>query len=441
MHGILPTNGLEWLFTLTLLPPLAFFAGCVALNLRFVVSALRTEASDKGGREARRSHGEENPCPGYRFLILIPAHNEELLLADTLRSLTALNYPSAAYEVLVIADNCTDRTASIAREHGVCVYERQDLTRVGKGYALNDAIQALLSLSPPSADPLSGNPLCLCVPSIATGENPDALVFLDADTLVEPNLLQVFAEGLRRGESVQQTRYEVRNPNASWRTRLLACALALIHIAKPLGRERLHLSDSLKGNGMCLTPEILIGTPWRGDALAEDLDYTLRLVRQGVRVAFRPDAVVYGEMAANARSAATQRRRWEAGRWQLLRQTPALLLEGIRTRNRLLIDRALDLLIPPFAERFALLLALAALACFIAQRAPGLSMALLAGGFFTIIGLEVATLAMALRIARVPRRAVLSLLFAPVYLIWKLTLLIGLALRRTPLRWQRTERT
>ena len=454
MYGILSITGAAWLFALLLLPLLAFFAGCAAFNLRLVLAAIparRGRASRKGAKAQRRKEEKGREGEGERgnrkersrFLVLIPAHDEELLLGDTLTSLAAMDYPRDAYDVLVVADNCTDRTAEIARESGAMVLERHDTSHIGKGYALNYALQYLSS----SFVPLPS--LCAFAPlreapafSAAGGRSAfSAVVLLDADTLVQPNLLSLFAEGLARGEKAQQACYQVRNPDAGWRTRLLTCALALIHVAKPLGREHLQLSDSLKGNGMCFAWEVAERIPWNGDALAEDLDYTLRLVGEGIRVAFRPETAVYAAMPGSSNSAATQRRRWEAGRWQVLRKAPTLLREGIRTRNRLLTDRALDLFVPPFAERFAACLALALLAAMTAHFTRIPLAALCTGGFLAIIGIEIITLAIALRIARVPRSAVLALLFAPVYLLWKFGLLVGLATRRTALRWQRTERT
>jgi 1,2-diacylglycerol 3-beta-glucosyltransferase len=470
LHGIWPINGADWLFIL-LLPPFAFFLACAAFNLRLVLAGFspqrtwrNTEESTKDTKfageeriwtapkvrpllheEKRRVYpqigtdyhrlkpGEEKEDE-YRFLVLIPAHNEELLLAETLQSVADLDYPRESYDVLVIADNCTDRTAEIAREHDAIVLERHDAAHIGKGHALNYALSSLPSLCASSVS------LWLCG-SNCSSSSLSAVVLLDADTLVAPNLLRAFADGLARGERVMQAAYLVRNPDANWRTRLMTCALALIHVAKPLGRERLHLSDGLKGNGMCFTRDIAARIPWNGDALAEDLDYTFRLVREGVRVAFRADTAVYAAMPGSARSAATQRRRWEMGRWQVVGKAPALLLEGIRTRNRLLTDRALELLVPPFAERFAAPALLAAL-CVVAGGFFHRPVAtVLAWGFLTILGLELVTLLIGLRIARVPRSAVLSLLFAPVYIVWKLALYPGMALRRTTLRWQRTERT
>lgn len=358
-----------------------------------------------------------------RFAILIPAHDEELVLGACLASLAELDYPADAYTVHVIADNCTDRTAEIGRAHGATVLVRQDSERCGKGFALAWAVQRL-------GDPAES--ACLV----------DAIVVLDADTVAAPNLLAAFDAGLARGERVLQARYHVLNTMESWRTRLMACGLALAHVVKPLGRERLGLSDGLKGNGMCFAREVVERVPWSGDSVTEDIEYTLRLCRAGYRVAFVPNTAVWAQMPACAAQSASQRRRWEGGRYRLLASAaPALLLEGVRKRDRILRDRAFDLFAPPFAEMFAIPCGLAGL-CSVCGSAFGWHWAsYTAGGWALVLGLEACYLAFGLWIARTPASVALSVLGAPVYILWKFALYGGMAVRRSAEGWKRTERS
>ena len=276
------------------------------------------------------------------FIVLIPAHNESLVLGAALASLNGLDYPADAYRLVVIADNCADDTASIAEKRGATALVRFNETEIGKGYALEWALKQLGIGNAPEETALANFDF-------------DAVVILDADTQVSPNLLTAFETGLNAGNGAMQARYEVLNVGESWRTRLMSCALALAHIVKPLGREQLRLSDGLKGNGMCFARPVVETVAWSGASITEDIEYTLRLCRAGVRIAFLPDAAVWAQMPTTGAQSVSQRKRWEGGRYQLLTKVaPQLLLEGFRKRDRILRDRAIELIIPPFAEMFAL---------------------------------------------------------------------------------------
>ena len=266
-------------------------------------------------------------------------------------------------------------------------------------------------------------------------------MILDADTFVSPNLLTSFDQALHRGERVVQARYDVLNTGDSWRTRLMSCALALAHVDKPLGRERLRLSDGLKGNGMCFARDIVVSVPWSGESVTEDIEYTLRVCRAGHRVAFAPDACVWAQMPTTGAQAASQRQRWEGGRYQLVfKVAPRLLRESARSNSRLLRDRAIELLVPPFAEMFALPVVFGGVCALCGLLFHWRAAALLAGCWALILGLQAVYLLGGMYIARVPARVVLSLLCAPFYIVWKLGLYVVMALGRGAGGWKRTER-
>lgn len=353
------------------------------------------------------------------FVLLIPAHNEEMVLAPMLDSIERLDYPSSARTVVVIADNCSDCTADIARARGALVLERFDTTLIGKGYALEWALKELER----------------------RGLNTfEAVVILDADTKPSANLLSEFEACLARGEQAMQARYEVLNADETWRTRLMSCALALVHVARPLGRERLHLSDGLKGNGMCFAAAVVQAVPWSGESITEDIEYTLRLCRAGFRVAFVPEAAVWAQMPTTSGQASSQRERWESGRYRLMTSVaPRLYMDGVRTRNRMLRDRALDLIVPPFAEMFAvpllMMCAAAAAALFGWRVAPAL-----AAAWGCLLVLQAGYLFAGMWIARVPRRIAMAILCAPPYIVWKFALYARMAAGRTTGGWKRTER-
>ena len=443
MITIFQTPG-EALFAIALLAPFVFFAGCVAYLWGLALCALpgrsklislsppksalapsgKLESSELNSKEGSAFFESGKP---KRFVALIPAHNEELLIGAALTSLSHLDYPKDFFDIVVIADNCKDATAKIAEESGAIALERFDLERIGKGFALEWALERLLSANPEE--------------SLLAAATFDAVVILDADTQVAPNLLRAFAEAMNSGEKAMQARYEVLNPEESWRTRLMCCALALVHIVKPLGRERLKLSDGLKGNGMCFTREVVMRVPWSGASITEDIEYALRICREGYRVAFLPGSAVWAQMPTTGAQSVTQRKRWEGGRYHLLFKTaPSLLKEGIRSKNPVLLDRAAELIIPPFAEMFAfpfLLMIVSLAARFIFHWQSALWYGV---GFAILLLMQAVYLFGGMWIAKVPPNIAFSALCAPGYIVWKFAVYGVMLLTRSTGGWKRTER-
>ncbi len=427
----------EAALALALCVPLAFFGYCALYLWRLLLAALPARGRvavlsppTAPGADAPLLTAEGAKAVGQaRFLLLIPAHNEELVLGAALESLRGLDYPRDAYRVAVIADNCSDRTAAIAREQGALALERTDTVRIGKGYALEWALRALLCAEKSDSD------------ALRAWADFDAVVILDADTKVAPNLLRAFAAGLSAGHRAMQARYDVLNAGESWRSRLMACALALAHLVKTLGRERLRLSDGLKGNGMCFAREVVERIPWSGESITEDIEYTLRLCRAGYRVAFVPETTVWAQMPTTGAQAASQRKRWEGGRYRLLfTVAPRLWMEGARKRDRVLRDRAMELIIPPFAE---MLTVPAALLCVCTLAVSVLRWAWagwLAWGWGAVLALQAGYLFLGLWVARVPASLALSLLYAPVYILWKFGVYAVMAVGGSAGGWKRTER-
>lgn len=266
---------------------------------------------------------------GYRayFDIIVPAHDEAGHIADTVRNLLALDWPHDRFRVLVIADNCTDDTALQARAAGARVIERQNRLQRGKGHALRHAFAV----------------------SLAQGL-ADAMVVVDADSVASPNLLAALAARLQSGAQAVQVFHGVLDAGQTPRTRLMAIAFTGFHRVRSRGRERLGLSCGLRGNGWCITRMTLLAVPYRAYALAEDIEYGLRLGLAGIRVHYADEAAVLAMMHTDSTGAASQRRRWEEGRWQLLRASLGPLFAAEPAASRWLrVDLALDLLLPPLA--------------------------------------------------------------------------------------------
>lgn len=276
---------------------------------------------------ARPTERDRSRPPARRFGILVPAHDEETVLPALLGAVDRLDYPRSLYEVIVMADNCSDATARIARERGARVLERTDLSQRGKGHALRWVLDHLL----PEA-------------------RHDAFVILDADSRPAPDLLVHLDLALQDGARAAQAYSAVGNAADSWRAALMAGDLALVHMLRPLARQVLGASAGLQGNGICLTRELLLAVPWDAVSVAEDQEYHHRLVRAGVRVVFVPRAVVFTVMQTTMGAARAQELRWEGGRFDLARcHVPGLLRDAWRRRSWQSLDLALDLLTPPFA--------------------------------------------------------------------------------------------
>jgi cellulose synthase/poly-beta-1,6-N-acetylglucosamine synthase-like glycosyltransferase len=306
-----------WLLTLALAPCFAFLGLVAAAAL---------------APRRRRAAARDEVSPPPRFLFVIPAHDEEANVGATVASCKAVDYDPGRFTVLVIADNCNDGTAVAARAAGAVVVERTDPGRRSKGYALDDVLQGL-------AD---------------SGElaRYDAAILVDADTEVDPGLPRAFAASLAEGADWAQGYYSVKNPDASWRTRLLTCALGLFNGAWLLGQDRLGLGANFRGNGMCLSTRGLARHPWRAHGLVEDQEFGWSLRLAGERVRFVPGARVYAEMVCRGRDAASQRHRWEAGRRSLRPRFARPLLASRRIGPGRKLLAAADLFFPPLVPLF-----------------------------------------------------------------------------------------
>lgn len=360
--------------------------------------------------------------PKTRFLFLIPAHNEERLLPGTLDSLNEVDYPKELFELHVVADNCTDQTAAVAAQKGAQVHERFNQELRGKGYALQWLLERLWADNIPH----------------------DAIVILDADTVVSPNFLKVMDSRVRQGQRLIQAYYAVRDPDRSWGISLRYAALAVLHFLRPQGRMILGGSTGLKGNGMVFHHEIMRQQEWTS-SLTEDIEFHMAQVLRGERVYFAPDAIVWAEMPENLADADTQNERWERGRLQMARQfVPQLLSQAVRRRpvngRFLLFDAAMEHLIPPFSILMgsSLFAAICALAAFLTVEHPlAIFNLVLAGAIVAGQGLY---LLAGLNLAQAPAEVYRALLYAPGFMIWKIWLYAKILVSRSDDSWVRTAR-
>jgi cellulose synthase/poly-beta-1,6-N-acetylglucosamine synthase-like glycosyltransferase len=366
------------------------------------------------GAAIRARRGEIPPEAARlrRFALLVPAHDEERTIGRLLQSIRALEYPAGRFDVYVVADNCTDRTAEIARAAGAVVEERFDQTTRGKGYALRWLLARMRE----------------------RGARFDAYVILDADTIVERNLLARLDARFEAGSQVIQVYYTVLNVGESPLAALRFAALAALHYLRPLGRMRLGLSCGLKGNGMAFLTEVLDRHGWKWFTLAEDVELHLALIEAGLRVDFAPETTVLAEMPVTFEQAASQNERWERGRLEMLRERGlSLLLDGLKQRDPVRVDAVVEQLIPPLSV--PVLLAGATLAGGLLTRSR-LATVLAAFG----LGGQIAYVLAALALVRAPGRVYLALAYAPTYVAWKFWVYARSFVARGDGPWVRTTR-
>jgi 1,2-diacylglycerol 3-beta-glucosyltransferase len=379
-------------------------------------------AAVAGRRQARGLGRTALPDQAHhRFVILVPAHNEELLIASTIASMRRLDYPQDLFSIHVVADNCSDATAEKARAAGAEVHVRLALNARGKGPALHWLLQRLWS----------------------RGDPYDAVVIVDADSTLSANFLRVMDAKLAEGHRVIQGYYAVRDPGTSWNVGLRYAGFALRHYLKPLARTAFGGSCGLYGNGMVFRSDILRDRPLTAH-LTEDMELHLELLLAGVPVAFAPDAVVEAEMPTSLAGARSQQKRWEQGRLDLARRFLPALVRTPRVRRRhqrvAQLDAAVDQVIPPFSVVAAATVITGlggiALGKLRPSRAAGLAFPLAAG----IAAAQAIYLFVGLRLVHAPRSVYRSLLCAPVLIVWKVLLWFQVLLRPGASAWVRTTR-
>jgi len=271
------------------------------------------------GRSAASQSPQANE-PTTRFLVFVPAHNEEAGIVPTLDSIRGQLYPHDLCRVVVIADNCRDRTAAVVRREGFECWERNVPEVPGKGQALCWALDR-------------ANELVF-----------DAAVFVDADSTLEPGALGTLDRELKTGAHALQLFYEFEPSDRGWFSLL---AVASHRAAGRLfwgPRQRLGLFVSLQGTGFCLRRDVLGQVPWKAYSIVEDVEYSLNLLLRGIRVDFVPSVKVTSRLSRSAFEATPQRLRWASGTLQvILRYVPRLLIAALRERDFCLAEAALAL--------------------------------------------------------------------------------------------------
>ena len=345
-----------------------------------------------------------------RFLVLVPAHNEEMMVAACIRSLLRMQYPAARFTVTVIADNCDDRTAEVARGAGARCLERRDPLHPGKPRAIAWAL-----------DQLSLN-------------GYDAIVILDADTVVAPGFAAALASAAPLQSKAVQAYYDVDNRTENALTRLATVLAAANHrFAYPLKR-RAALNTPLVGNGMCIGTLVLQTHGWRAFSIAEDWEMYAQLTERGVPIECAPDAVVYAQEAHTLAQSLSQRERWTAGKLTVLARLGLPLLRSRHIGLRQKVDAVAELSSPgPVLHLGVALLGIGAALLF---RSPPVIVLLLVASLLRPFAYTL----LALRVQPEPARAVAAFFFLPVYALWRVRAAASALRMLGDKPWIRTQR-
>lgn len=263
-----------------------------------------------------------SPC---RVAVLIPAHNEAAGLAATLDALRP--QLCAGDRLVVVADNCSDATAAIARAGRAEVVERSDPVRRGKGYALDAGMRHL------AAQP------------------PEVVIIVDADCSVAAGAIAALAAQAQRSGAPVQARYVMHAPQASLAgQRIAEFAWTIKNVVRPLGLAKAGLPCQLMGSGMAFPWQVLAGVNLAHGHLVEDMQLGIELCMAGRPPQFCPAALVSSSFPASASGVASQRARWEHGHLGvILSMVPPGLWLAVRRRDRALAALLLDLAVPPLA--------------------------------------------------------------------------------------------
>jgi hypothetical protein len=348
-----------------------------------------------------------------RLLFLVPAHDEELLIARCVRSLFEMAYPSTHRRIIVVADNCSDATARLAREHGAESMERVDKELPGKPRALAWALSQI------------------------DLRQWDACVVIDADSTVAPTFALGLAKIAPLNDIVFQPNNGVHNEFENWLTRLGGL----------LGRCRFQVTFPLKqsaglnipiSNGMGIGTNLLIRHGWLSFSITEDTELYAIYTEAGIVIRHAATANLYSQEAHSLQQGATQRRRWIAGRVAIVREWGPRILRSRHIGWRQKLDALVELGLP--APVLHLMVALAVVVAALAGVGgkPGMWIALVAAASLSA---HVITTIIAITRHPQPWRTLSSFFMLPMYTVWRLVVVLGTMVTLRDTTWHRTSRT
>ncbi len=272
----------------------------------------------------------------HKFMAVIPAHNEEMVVSSLIESLKNQNYNKDLYDIYVIADNCTDNTAKVAREAGAIVYERFHKTKKTKGYALDWFLKQKME----------------------ENADYDAFFVFDADNIVDKDFIKSMNKKLCQGEEVVQGYRDIKNPSDNWITAGYALFYWTMHRFYHLARYNIGLSPLLNGTGFMVKFDVVKPNGFDTITLTEDIEFSLKRIIEGKRLGWSTEAKVYDEQPTGFKQSWSQRSRWTVGHIQCIKEyTKSLASSAIEHKTMMNFDGFLYIIgsIPMFIVTLILL--------------------------------------------------------------------------------------
>ena len=251
----------------------------------------------------------------HRYAVVVSARNESAVIGDLIHSIKVQNYPTELIDVFVIADNCTDKTADVAREAGAIVFKRFNTEQVGKGYALDYGFKIIRSQY---AD-----------------RGYEAYFVFDADNVLDVNYFREMNKTFDNGAKASTSYRNSKNYDSNWIS--AGYAVWFLREAKFLNQARLTLNTScaVSGTGFFIAADIIEKNDgWRWHLLTEDIEFSANSILEGIRIAYTPTAVLYDEQPVTFRDSWNQRFRWAKGFYQVFWHYGARLAKGIATNPK-----------------------------------------------------------------------------------------------------------
>lgn len=302
--------------------------------------------------------------PNNKFAMIVAAHDEEIVIGNLIESMKKQNYPKELFDIYVIADNCTDKTAQIARSYGVTVCERTVDDKRGKGYALEWMFDKLFKMD----------------------KSYDSITIFDADNLVHPDFLKEINSKMNQGYKVVQGYIDSKNPNDSWIATSYSIAFWSQNRLFQLSRNNVGLSNQIGGTGFSIATETLKELGWGATCLTEDLEFTCKIVLSGQKVGLAYDAKIYDEKPLKLKQSWIQRRRWMQGFTDVAsRYCLKLMKKAIKERKWYVFDAALYVL-QPFVT---LLIGVAAVLTVIQAYTPSGNHIFIVSDLFSNVGFQI----------------------------------------------------
>ena len=279
------------------------FAICYTYQLYYVFVVLTRKPKE---RVAKKNH---------RFAAVISARNESAVIGDLIHSIKVQNYPSELIDVFVIADNCTDSTAEVAREAGAIVFPRTNDKEVGKGYALDYGFQVIREQY---AD-----------------RGYEAYFVFDADNVLDVNYFREMNATYDNGAKASTSYRNSKNYDSNWIS--AGYAVWFLREAKFLSQARLTLNTScvVSGTGFFIAADIIEKNGgWKWHLLTEDIEFSTNSILEGIRISYTPTAILYDEQPTTFRDSWNQRFRWAKGFYQVFGRYGGRLAKGIFTNPK-----------------------------------------------------------------------------------------------------------